>query len=337
MKRRSPTAEGFKTIFHRPSIAFAEISWRWTVGFAAAVLITFSFVEYLDTLPVTPRDLFLLSTRQSLLIAQAVAHILRGSGPRVAYAMIFLGLALAVAWIVIASLGRAATVQALLSYLRRNAENDVTPKVGNDRLRSLLAIHFLRAATTLAALVSCVAAGLLGGAASPKTDPSPGSAFLIFLTVVMLVSAVWSLLNWFLSLAAVFVVTNDQDAVGAMSAAVDLIRKRPGAVFAPSSWFGLAHGVAFVIASSAVAFPLAFAEVLPPAVILGGVLLVLLLYFAAADFFYVGRLAAYVVAILDQDLPPDAIQPLTQVQPPRQPSRWQPSDDDILSDVPAPA
>jgi hypothetical protein len=43
-----------------------------------------------------------------------------------------------------------------------------------------------------------------------------------------------------------------------------------------------------------VAFPLAFINLLPGGVVLGGVILVTLLYFAVADYLYAGRLAAYV-------------------------------------------
>jgi hypothetical protein len=53
----------------------------------------------------------------------------------------------------------------------------------------------------------------------------------------------------------------------------------------------------FFVASSALMFPLAFAGVLPLAIVLGGAILVTLLYFAAADFLYVGRMAAYMVII----------------------------------------
>ncbi len=45
-------------------------------------------------------------------------------------------------------------------------------------------------------------------------------------------------------------------------------------------------------------FPLAFATVLPPAVVFGGMVLVALLYFAAVDFLYAGRMSAYVAMIL---------------------------------------
>jgi hypothetical protein len=59
--------------------------------------------------------------------------------------------------------------------------------------------------------------------------------------------------------------------------------------------------ILFVVASSAIAFPLGFAEVLPGGMVFGGVLLVTLLYFAAADFLYVGRMASYVFMLLPKE------------------------------------
>src|SRR5216684_4468161 len=153
MKQRSPTLEGFRAIFRRPSFGLAEIAWRWSFGVAAGLLLTFSFLEYLDTLPVTRGELFLLRTHHPVLISQAIAHIFRGSAPRVVAAGIVLTLTLAVAWIGIAS---------------------------------------------LAAAVGCLGASLLAGFASPKASPSPGSAVLIFLMLVMFVGLAWSAVNWFL-------------------------------------------------------------------------------------------------------------------------------------------
>ncbi len=313
MKQRSPTLEGFRAIFRRPSFGLAEIAWRWSFGVAAGLLLTFSFLEYLDTLLVTRGELFLLRTHHPILISQAIAHIFRGSAPRVVVAAIVLALALAVAWIVIASLGRAVTVKALLDYFQeRGAETRPnTPPLRfwrgreeNRRLRSLAGLNFLRVGVTLAAVVGFRGALLLAGFALPKADPSPGSAVLIFLMLVMFVGLAWSAVNWFLSLAAIFVVGEGRDAFGAVTAAVDLCRCRTGPVFAAATWFGLGHLVAFVLATSVVAFPLAFAGVLPAGVVLGGVLLVTLLYFAVVDFLYMGRLAAYVCVVEGPETPP---------------------------------
>src|SRR5271155_4597963 len=116
MKSRSPTLEGFRTMLSRPSFGLAEVAWRWSFGAAASLLLAFSFFEYLDTLPVSKSDLFLLRTSQPVLISRAVLHIFRGSAFRVLNATIVLALTLAAAWIVVASLGRAATLKALLAH-----------------------------------------------------------------------------------------------------------------------------------------------------------------------------------------------------------------------------
>jgi hypothetical protein len=322
MKRRSPTLEGFRILFRLPSLGLAEIAWRWSFGLAVVALLAFSFREYLSTLPVTAAEMFLLRTRQPALIVQAIASILKGSAPRAFGAVIVLAVALTLAWIMLTSLGRAAILKTLFEHFRENTAS----KPQTWHFTSLMGLNLLRAGALLAAVVSFVGAMLLAGAASPKTDPSPGSALLIFWMLTLFIGLAWSTLNWYLSLAAIFVVGEEQSTFGALAAAADLCRNRPGAVIAPATWFGIAHAVAFVVATSVAAFPLAFAELLPAGIVLGGVILVTLVYFAIADFLYVGRLAAYVFLVEV----PESIQPSAlSIQPPAPAS-----DDDILSDIP---
>ena len=303
-------------MFRRPSLGLAEIAWRWSLGFATALLFFFSLVEYLDTLAVTDADLLLLRSRQPFLISHAIVHIFSGSAPRLVAAGILLIFAMALAWIGTASFGRVATLRALIDYFGTDKMQSVRPPSlggGNDawQLRSLVGLNFFRVAITLAALVGCVGGLLLAGLASSKSDPSPGSATLIFLTMVMLIWLAWAVLNWFLSIAAIFVVAEGRDTFGAVASAVDFCRARTGSVLAAGTWFEIAHVVVFVVASSAIAIPLAFSGVLPAGVILGGVLLVALLYFAVVDFLYVGRLAAYlaVLSFPEQSLVSQTVQP----------------------------
>jgi hypothetical protein len=162
---------------------------------------------------------------------------------------------------------------------------------------------------------------LAAGAASSPDDPSPGKVLLIFWLLIMLIGLAYPMLNWYLSLAALFVVRDKASAFGALAKATDLCRKRPGSLVAAATGFGIAHAFVFVVASSAAAIPLGFAEVLPGSMAFGGVLLVALLYFAAVDFLYVGRLATYVF-VLEQ--PEPAPEPPTLLR----------SDDEILSDIP---
>jgi hypothetical protein len=338
VKQPSPTLEGFRLIFRHPSFGLAEIAWRWSFGAAAGLLLGFSVVEYLNTLPVSKGDLLLLRTGQPVLISRAVLHIFRGSAFRVVETAVLLLLTLGVAWIAAASLARAATVKALLAHFRESDLASPDPEEEKTwRLRSLVGLNFFRLATTLAAAAGCLAAILLGSAVSQPTHPAPGSALLIILTVTLLVWLAWSTLNWVLSLAAIFVVADGRDAFGAITAAIDLCRNRPGSISAAGTWFGVAHIAAFMFAGSVVGFPLGFAAVLPGGVVLGGVLLATLLYLAIADFLYMGRLAAY-VAIAELPESPvaaeSALPPLPHL-PGIPPSPAIDTSELILSDVPA--
>src|SRR4051812_4936569 len=96
----SPTAEGFRSTFRQPLFTLAEISWRWVFGATAAALFFFGLFEYLDTLPVNRGELLFLRTRQPFFIAQAIAHILRGSLYRAMMSLLIAFLLLSVLWMV---------------------------------------------------------------------------------------------------------------------------------------------------------------------------------------------------------------------------------------------
>jgi hypothetical protein len=342
MKRRSPTLEGFQAMFRLPALGLAEISWRWSFGVAATAGLLFALREYLATLPVTAGEMLLFRTRQPALILRALARIFQGSVPRAAITLMVLAIALTLAWIVVASIGRALTLKALLEYVLSgsSAGSSAGSKEARDaegptnsaahELLSLLMLNTLRAALLLAGSLSVVGALLIAQAASSPDDPSPGRVLLIFWMLTMVIGLVCPLLNWYLSLAALFVVRDGASALGGLVKVTDLCRERPGSLAAIATWFGIAHAVVFVVASSAAAVPLGFGELLPAGMVFGGLLMVALLYFAAADFLYVGRLAAYLSLIEQPEIEYDAI---------TQPSRGRepvipPSEDDILSDIP---
>jgi hypothetical protein len=310
----SPTIEGFRSIFRRPALPLAEVAWRWSFGAAAFVLIGLGFLEYLDTLPVSPTDMLMLRTGHPMLVSNALSHIARGSGFRLVLAFVFLFSTLAILWILLASIGRAATLDALIGYIRKQARtapeqvpgiaidtpptSEMTDESSGWRLRSLAGLHFLRAALALAACAGCLGALILAGFVSSRNHPQPGFVFFLALTLMLLVWIAWSSVSWLLSLASIFVVGHGEDTFGALSASVDLCRDRFGPVAAVGTWFGLAHIVLFILATSVVTFPLAFTQVLPVPLVLTTVLLLTLVYFAIVDTLYIGRMAGY-VAILE--------------------------------------
>ena len=335
MPRVSPTLEGFRASFRRPSLTLAEITWRWTVGAAGWALVFFWMIEFLDTLPVTRGDEALLSTRHPLLVGRAIAHILHGSLNRAVLAALLAAIALSLLWIITASIGRAATVRALLEYFRSGSARDISTATDTTSearpFGSLMGLNFLRAAVMLSAILAFIGAAILAGFASPDSHPRPALVFTFFLPLAGLICIAWPALNWLLSLACVFAVRDGEDTLGALSAGVTFFRERPGPVFAVSTWTGLAHLVAFSVATTLVSVPLAFIQIAPWRFVIIGAFLVTLAYFAVVDWLYMARLAGY-VCIAEMPNTPVLSAPIPIPPSPAQTAIDR--DETILSDLP---
>lgn len=353
----SPTAEGFRAAFRRPSFAFAEITWRWVVGATVIALSLYGFFEYLRTLPVSAGELLLLRSGQPYLVSQAIAHILRGSLARVVASALVAALMLAILWMIAASVGRIATVGAMLDHFRVKfpasdatqlnggdvAGRDETERTKASPMRTLFRLNFLRVAVALAATLAFLGAAILTSFVSSDKHPMPGLAFFLFLPFAGLIGLAWSSLNWLLSLAAMFTVRNGDDAISAIGSAVRLIRERTGAVFAVSTWTGVGHAAVFVGATTVVSVPMSLAPVLSGRLVLAAMAVTALAYFALVDWLYTARLAGYVcIAELPETLLRPAPLPRMPMAPPRPeiPPMLQTTIDRnevILSDMAAPA
>ena len=353
MSRISPTLEGFRAAFRRPSLTFGEILWRWSFGATAVALLLFGFFEYLDTLPVTNGELLFLRTRHPFLVAQALAHILHGSLYRAVISLLVAALMLLLVWMFASSVGRVATVRVLLDHFRgrrseheaetnENERGDTDSRDEDGPQKSwtgVVRLNFLRAAVLLAAIVACVGAAIVAGFASPKTNPQPGLAFLLFVPMAGLIFVAGWTLNWFLSLAGIFAVRDGVAAVDAILDAATFCRERAGAVMAVSTWTGLAHLVLFSAATTVAAVPLGAAGLLPGRLVALGVIAVTLAYFAFADWLYMARLAGYVCIT---EMPEALLKPSPPAPPPLPPLTTPllqttiDRDELILSDIPSP-
>jgi hypothetical protein len=334
MARVSPTIEGFRAAFRRPSLTFAEIAWRWTVGAVAWGLSLFWLIEYLNTLLVSKGDAALLATKQPLLVGRALAHILRGSLNRAVFAALVVLLAVTLLWVVAASVGRIATVHGMLDRFRNDGIHNSAGTnfaVEHQPLSSVIGLNFLRAILTLATVLALVGASVLASFVSTPENPQPGLVFILFLPMAGFVCLAWSGLNWLLSLAAVFAVRDGDDALEAVFAAVAFFREHSGPVIAVSTWTGLAHLIALSVASTAVSLPLAFLQIAPWRLVVAVVVLVTLVYFAGVDWLYIVRLAGYVF-ITEM---PEALSEPASLPPQTSPPQISMDRDElILSDIP---
>jgi hypothetical protein len=259
--------------------------------------------------------------------------MLHGSALRFTAGGILLALGLLVVWIVLSSLGRAATLKAMMERL------EITPSTSTQRgsISSLLALNFLRAAGALAAVIAAIGAIFIASGAWASTHMPASSAARLWLFLLLLIWTAWGMLNWILSTSSLFVAVDRVSAFTAISSTMDWCRDRLGSVLAAGTWFGLIHGGAFLTACSAAFTVLSMAQLLGAGPTLFLEIVIVAAYCAVADLLYIGRLTSYLAIIRRRDSF-DIQEP--EAPPPIFPGTQRTAIDQselILSDVPLPA
>ena len=295
MRSVSATAEGFRLIFRRPAIPMAEIAWRWSFAAAFWFLAIMFVVEYSDSLSVNTVDRLLLGTRQPALILRALHRIFHGSALRFTTGGILVSISITIAWIILSSLGRAATLNAVMEQLGITS----APGRRRDTVSSLLALNWLRAAAALAAIIAGCGTALVASGVWASTHLSASGAARFWVALLFLVWSAWGILNWVFSTSTLFVARDRLSAFGAVSASVGWYRDRLGSFIGAGTWFGLIHGGAFLTAWSAAFTVLSMAGILGRGPTLLLEFLIVAVYCAVADFLYIGRLTAYLSIIRD--------------------------------------
>jgi hypothetical protein len=310
MRARASIRQVFAAIRQQPALPLAEITWRWCFAAATGLVGAVAMLEYLNSIPVSWGERLLLQSDDPLLALAALAHALRGTAARLAVGGIVAGTAVAILWMLFSALGRLVTLQALLPEARGT-------------YRPLLGLSFLRAGLFLSAVLALAGALILAGFAGPAGDAAPSVVLAAILAACIWL--VWVLLNWLLSVAAIFALRDHQDTFGAVATAMDLIRSELGEVVLTSLPFVLLHYLALAgaVASGVLVFDF-MTRVSPQA---GWALAAIAAgYFAYADFLYITRLAAYVslaepggklaVLLIPEEPVPELTMPASQPESP---------------------
>jgi hypothetical protein len=293
MSRSRAVRSGFSTAFRRPAIFAAELAWRWAFGAAAILLISYSVLLFLASIPVSDRDLFGLSGLIPGMIPSALAHIFNGSGPKIVRLLAALIAGLGLLWWLASAFGRAVVLHELVPQRKPSAR---------DAIRILLQFNLLRTFLSVLALIACAGAfalasrmALAGQAVDQPRSAAPDASvfYLVFLPLAVIVGWLWSTFNWYLTLAPIV-------ALGAGAGVADSISKTAALVLRQGRqffWVGLVFGLLRLIVAGVFLFfaMSAFAVLaqLATGLAVAGLALVALCYFAIADFLSVARLAAY--------------------------------------------
>lgn len=299
---KSPSKAGFRAVAGTPALVITEVVWRWCFGLASLVLLWFGIRQWATAVTVSREDELLLGTMQPLLMSDALAHMMREAMPVGFRLTAVLLPSMAVLWVVTATVGRASTLAVLLE--RVAAEQGVEAKVANVRWSSMAMLHFLRVVALLALILGYAGASVVSSRvlAVETLEPNIFAAVLIFLAIVSAALACWSVLNWFLSLAAIYVMRDGVDSMTAIAASAVLFRRKKVALAAVASINGLARSIVAVVASVAATAPLMLAGTLPNAAIIAWMVAVTLLYFVVSDGLLLVRLAGYVAVAMDAEV-----------------------------------
>jgi hypothetical protein len=213
-------------------------------------------------------------------MGQLLVTILLILGTKAMIAAIAVPIAIAFLWGILSALGRFVTAKRLRAGLT------------SLRFRSILALQFLRGLVGWFSFVLLFAA-TFGEALIASRGPKPDLLlyYLMMLPSVILISAFWLTLNWYLSLAAIFG-REGQSFRGAFRQARQTIRLQRSDFAGTGFVFILFRTVALLIATAICGLTSGMAGSSPQgySVLL---MIVSLAYFAVADFLYMARMAAY--------------------------------------------
>jgi hypothetical protein len=270
--------QGFRDILDDPALLLIEIAWRWLFGAVAIFIVAISIFSSVGTIRLDQRSFGLLARLSLLEAAEVIFTAVRTVAGALARVVPMAILALTFFWIIIATVGRHAT-------LTRPA---LSPGMG---LRGCLGLSCLRAGFSLIAIIFGIGITVLAGwlAAITSTGGLPNLALLalILFPGLAVVGVIWTAGNWCLSIAYLFPGRNSRLRV---AKAWHFARERKDEILEISLVIGILRAVLMVFAfllTVAVA-----AVVGNPRVALADIIAISLLYFLASDFLYIARLAS---------------------------------------------
>jgi hypothetical protein len=280
-KPPNPITQGFRAVLRDPVIFLVEILWRWSFALLACLLIVGLGLMLLGPLHVGHAWDAAWRSRDPQRMGQVVLAILLFLGIKViVIAAIAVPLTIVLLWSILSALGRFVTIKRL--------------RVGLTSLgfRSILALQLLRGFVGWLSLVLLFAA-TFGEALIASRGPKPDLLlyYLMVMPSVLLISSVWLIFNWYLSLAAVFG-RDGQSFRGALRQARQTVRLQRSDFAGTGFVFLLLRLLVLLIILAVCGLTSGMAGSQPQTYFML-VVIVCLVWSAISDFFYMARMAAY--------------------------------------------
>jgi hypothetical protein len=280
-KPPNPITQGLRAVMRDPAIFLVEILWRWAFAILACLLVAGVGLMLLGPLHIGHQWDTAVRSRDPQRMAQLIVAVVLLLGIKVIMiAAIGAPLAIALIWGTFSALGRFVTVKRLRVGLT------------SLRFRSIFALQLLRGFVGWFSFVLLLAA-TIGEMLIATHGPQPDLLlyYLMMLPSVILISAFWLTVNWYLSLAAIFG-RDGQSFRGALRQARQAVRQQRSDFAGTGFVFLLFRVVVLLIATAICGLTSGMAGSSPQGYFTL-LMIVSLAYFAVADFLYMARMAAY--------------------------------------------
>jgi hypothetical protein len=297
----NPITQGLRAIRRDPAVFLLEILWRWSFAAVAVLIVFFAGTILLDKRHVDAVTQG-LQTKDARLIGIALLSGALLLGMKAIVAMIVVPLVIALVWTFFVSPARRITARRLRA---------AAPL----RFGAMLMLQFVRAFSTWIAyvlLIGGVALAIYFATSGPRYDPV--IFYAVGSPIVVLIALLWLVLNWYLSVAAIFG-REGQSFPGAFRQARSIVRAQRSD-FAGTGFIFLLLRLVLLALVIAICGLTSSMQASAPENYALLVIIVALIYFAISDVLYVWRMATYValaaafeedvIAQLERSAPPAA-------------------------------
>jgi hypothetical protein len=206
--------------------------------------------------------------------------------------------ALILLWLALATIGRAVTVRALAGGPSRT------------NWTSLTGLNVFRLLLGLATFVAYFGAAVLVSTTFSPTEHY-GLNVLLMLLVMLVLAAIWSVVNWFVGLAQIFAAHVGEGFASSLRSAGKLYQAHSGAFGSSGLWFAFIRAILVIMVTVGSLSPVANVTLAGVKPILVFVAIITLIYFAAADAVCMWRLGVY-ISLTE----PESIEPVPEPLPP---------------------
>lgn len=271
--------QGLRAIRRDPAVFLLEILWRWSFAAVAVLIIFFTGAMLLDATHVNSLNRA-LQTKDPRMIGTTLLLTWLLLGVKAILAVILVPLVIALVWILFAAPARRISARRLRASAPMN-------------FGAMLTLQFVRAFSTWMAyllLIGGVVLAIHFATSGPQYDPvvfySVGSA------VTVVVVLLWLILNWYLSVTAIFG-REGQGFLSAFRQARSSVRAQHSDFAGTGFVFVLLRLILLAVVVAICGLTSGMQATAPESYALL-VMIAALVYFAVSYFLYVWRMAAYV-------------------------------------------